>query len=254
MNSLKRIIKSIIYAESRSIPIVWERRGGDSWLCRYLSQNTFKPPRNPFSRKIARLAFETNQLGPLPLWEGYLTHDPGNQRGPTRKSDEVRTREVFGDLFTDLVAHRKPDIIVEFGTAFGVSGMYFLAGLENNQKGRLFTFEPNRQWADIALKNLQMISQRFALTIGTFEENIDKKILVNEKIDMAFIDAIHTSEFVVPQLELVVQRSGPGALIVLDDISFSEDMKNCWRKISQDRRFCASVALGNHVGILELDA
>jgi len=97
-----------------------------------------------------------------------------------------------------LVQKRKPEIIVEFGTAFGVSGMYFLAGLNLNKKGKLLTFDPNTVWAKLAKDNLSKISDRFKLTNGTFEDNIDNVLPEGQHIDIAFIDAIHTKEFVLP--------------------------------------------------------
>jgi hypothetical protein len=68
---------------------------------------------------------------------------------------------------------------------------------------------------------------------------------------MAFIDAIHTSAFVMPQLERVVARCNDHALVVLDDIDFSDDMRDCWHRVSRDPRFVSSVALGQRVGMLE---
>lgn len=112
----------------------------------------------------------------------------------------------MGNLFANLVKKRKPSVIVEFGTAFGVSGMYWIAGLEANNYGELLTFEPNKVWAEIARKNLSAIGSRFQLVIGTFEENIDLYLGHDRRIDIAFIDAIHTSEFVIPQFKLVIDR------------------------------------------------
>jgi len=121
-----------------------------------------------------------------------------------------------------------------------------------NQEGELLTFDPNKVWADVARENIARIGNRFKLTIGTFEDNVDKSLSPDRGIDMAFIDAIHTSEFVNPQLDIVIKKSSSKALIMLDDINFSEDMKRCWQNVSADSRFSASAALGNRVGILEL--
>jgi predicted O-methyltransferase YrrM len=158
----------------------------------------------------------------------------------------------MGNLFANLVKKRKPSVIVEFGTAFGVSGMYWIAGLEANNYGELLTFEPNKVWAEIARKNLSAIGSRFQLVIGTFEENIDLYLGHDRRIDIAFIDAIHTSEFVIPQFKLVIDRLAPNGIILLDDINFSSDMASCWDRIALDSRVKASAALSNRVGIVEL--
>ena len=232
-----------------AIPINWVRREENSWLAQEFNNQSVTPKRTTYSSKIEELASQTNKSGPQPLWEGY---GDNNLFGPTRMPDAVRTEANTGDLYTALVASRKPDFVVEFGTAFGVSGMYFLSGLEQNNKGRLLTFEPNEVWAKMAKRNLSQISDRFNLTIGTFEENVGNCLPSDCCIDMAFIDAIHTKEFVIPQLEIVIANSRSKAIIILDDINFSDSMRDCWHDVSADERFSSTAALGHRVGILEL--
>lgn len=87
------------------------------------------------------------------------------------------------------------------------------------------------------------------LVEGTFEDNLNK---APDHIDLAFIDAIHTPEFVRTQLNLVLERANSGALIVLDDIRFSVAMSKYWREIREDERFAASCEVNRRVGILEL--
>lgn len=227
-----------------AIPVHWIRRDPGSWLAAQLSGSVFTPAASPWSERIEELARQTNARGEQPLWEGYA----GNNRGgATRSSDEVRTAAAMGELYTFLVRQRRPEVVVEFGTAFGVSGMYFLAGLEANGRGRLLTFEPNAVWAGFADANLGQISRRYELTVGTFEEHVGRVLPPDRPIDMAFIDAIHTREFVLPQLELVLRHAAPGALVILDDIDFSDNMRACWSEVAQDSRFRASVALGQRV-------
>jgi predicted O-methyltransferase YrrM len=246
---IKGTIKRRLFRTADKIPIRWTRRNEDSWIAKQFTETFVKLNVDGFSRQIERIASRTNKLGPQPLWEGYLPQSLGSTRLPKR----ISTTKTMGNFFAGLVKQRRPQIIVEFGTAFGVSGMYWLAGLEANQKGELLTFEPNEAWASIAKQNLSEISNRFTLVVGTFENNIDKHLIGGKTIDITFIDAIHKREFVVPQLELVVARSSSRGLIILDDINFSDDMQGCWEEIATDRRFAASAALGRRVGILELN-
>ncbi len=250
--AIKKKIKKVFFPPKREMPVRWIQKDPQSWLAQNLADKLIKPSKNSFTDRIEKLAADTNNLGPQPLWEGYKKGDPTNNRGITRKANDVRTGGIMGDLYSELIIKKKPSLVVEFGTAFGVSGMFFLAGLETNQQGEMFTYDPNDVWAEIARKNLSQISNRFKLTIGTFEENIDKHLQPGQKIDLAFIDAIHTSEFVFPQLEIVVARCSPKAIIILDDINFSDDMQDCWKKVAADPRFSASAALGERVGIVEL--
>lgn len=249
LKKIKRFARKLLRPEPGRVAISWVRKGTGAWLATTLfPDNSLRPPTCDASVQIERLANQTNDLGPQQLWSGYQD----KARGSTRLPDGVRTSRLVGNLFCHIVKLRKPQTVVEFGTAFGISGMYWLAGLEENAAGVLYTFEPNREWATIAEENLKRIGSRFKLTLGTFEENVDTSIPRGHLIDLAFIDAIHTTEFVLKQLELVMERSAPGAIIVLDDIDFSEDMRHCWRVVSTDPRFVASTAVGARIGIVEL--
>jgi predicted O-methyltransferase YrrM len=115
----------------------------------------------------------------------------------------------------------------------------------------LLTFEPNEVWHAIAAARLRDFSPRVVSVLGTFEDRIDEHLEAGEKIDIAFVDAIHTSDFVTPQVELLIARLSPGGIIALDDISFSDDMRQCWGRWAKDPRVVASVEVANRVGILE---
>ena len=195
-------------------------------------------------------------VGALPLWQGYTRaaldgYPLDTSPDATRTPWQVSTSAEMGRFFAQVVVWRKPALIVEIGSAFGVSGMYWLAGLEINQSGHLLTFEPNDRWAAIARDNLAAISPRFDLVEGTFEENIGILGTRGSGIEIAFIDAIHTRSIVMSQLELVRSRSAPGALLVLDDIDFSEDMRACWDALVADNHYVAVAEIGR-VGLLEL--
>ncbi len=244
------IKKEIAIAQYRifknaGIEIKWINKAASSLFAQKFPQKTIRPKVGKTARKIEAIADATNNLGKQPLWGGY---QKGNE---SRMPDKVRTHWLMGPLYSMITEAFKPTTIVEFGTAFGVSGMYWLAGLEANQKGILLTFEPNDVWAAIAEKNLASVSKRFDLTHGTFENNINKFITNDKRIDIAFIDAIHTREFVEPQLEIVLKNCSDHAIILLDDINFSKEMNDLWNEVAKDKRFVATAALGNRVGMVE---
>ncbi|HEY2616211.1 MAG TPA: class I SAM-dependent methyltransferase [Acetobacteraceae bacterium] len=157
----------------------------------------------------------------------------------------------MGRVFAWLAAARQPQAVVEIGTAFGISGMYWLAGLEIAGSGMLYTFEPNVDWASFAEANLKSISTRFLLIRGTFEEKA-LDVLADVRPEIAFVDAIHTAAFVGAQYELLKKLMAPGGLILFDDINFSEDMRQCWSALAHAPEAAASAQLGSRVGILEL--
>jgi predicted O-methyltransferase YrrM len=225
------------------LELEWKRRGG--WLSQHLPQGGFMVSAFPQMLAIERRAAKTSQLGEFPLHERY------GQPEAKRNSEAVRTSSDLGRLYRWLVVERKPEVVVEFGTAFGVFSMFWLSGLETNGRGELLTFEINKVWREIAAHNLSMIGHRFRSVAGAFEDKIDE-VLGGRKIDLAFIDAIHTSAWVLPQYEQVVHRLNPGGLVALDDIDFSHDMRCAWDSLASDPRTLAAVAVRGHVGLIEV--
>lgn len=115
----------------------------------------------------------------------------------------MRSASWAGDLYAWLASSRRPSVIVEFGAAFGVSGMYWLAGLESAGRGHLYSSEINPAWAALAKENMAVVSNRFTLTVGSFEDRVDD-VLEGQRIDIAFVDAIHTMEFISSQFEIIL--------------------------------------------------
>lgn len=224
------------------------RMAPDSALARLFTEPVFRPAPPPHYRRILAREQATRGLGMQPLWEGYREH---NTRGTSRTPDQVMSSHAMAHTYTALVTQTQPETIVEFGTAFGFSGMHFLSGLMRNRAGHLYTFEPNTGWAKAARRNLEAIGTRFTLTEGTFEAQVDAVLPKGKRIDLAFIDAIHTRDFVREQLEIVMERSAPEAIIILDDIDFSDEMRACWQEVAADPRFQASLVLGGHAGVVQ---
>jgi predicted O-methyltransferase YrrM len=247
MNLFSRLLHEIRFRRSLARPVhldlEWKKRGG--WLNTYLPENTLIVSSFPELPAIESRAGKTAQLGEFPLHESY------GQTGATRNSDGVRSSSDIGRLYRWLVVERKPEVVVEFGTAFGVSGMYWLAGLETNHRGELLTFEVNEIWRQIAVRNLSAVGERFRSVAGAFEDKIDEA-LEGRQIDLAFIDAIHTSAWVLPQFEHVMRRAKTGALVAFDDVDFSEDMRAAWETVVLDPRTVAALAVRGHLGLVEI--
>jgi predicted O-methyltransferase YrrM len=130
--------------------------------------------------------------------------------------------------------------------------MYWLAGLERAGSGRLVTFDPNPAWAEIAHDNLAAVGGRFTSVVGTFEAEAARELGAGRSIDLAFVDAVHTSDVVLRQFEDVARRAKPGAIVVFDDINFSADMRFAWTKLANDPRVAGAATFGARVGMLEL--
>lgn len=203
-----------------------------------------RPSEAPREKEIEHLAALANQAGPLPLWVGYL----GLSDQMQRSADEVRIHRTLGRLLAQITISLKPRTVVEFGAAFGVSGMYLGAALESTESGWLWSFEPNQLWAAFAERNISTVCKRVTVVRDTFEDSVDR--FVPGPIELALIDAIHTSRFVSRQLNLVAERAQSGSVILLDDIHFSSEMSHFWASLEQDTRFDGAAEIGDRLGLL----
>jgi predicted O-methyltransferase YrrM len=248
MRDLRRMVDLAATQAGRRTHLVtirWEKKRTGTWLANAIPGAEIQIPFAPDFLKIERLADRTQSLGRLGLWEGY------GQPGATRDSTAVRCPVTMGNFYCWLTRLRRPAVVVELGTAFGISGMYWLSGLKAERHGRLLTFEPNARWAEIATRNLSAIDSRFVLTVGTFEDNAQAGIK-DQAIDIAFIDAIHKSEFVLPQFWLIQERLRRPGLVLFDDIGFSEDMKSCWESLAAHPGVVSALSVNQRLGVVEV--
>lgn len=212
----------------------------------------FQPAAGPLIE--ARIA-ETQSRGKLPLWDGYqglANYGTRVGKGAARSVNEVRSGPGICRFYSWLVTRKAPEAVLEFGAAFGASGMYWLAGMEEAGQGRLYSFEPNALWCAIARENFAAVSTRATLVNGTFEANI--AAIEPGSVGIALIDAIHTREFVLSQFALVRSVAAPGALVIFDDIDFSEEMRRCWQEIARDPAWPGVWNLFGRAGMIELPA
>lgn len=235
----------------RTVSPKWVLRDPDSWLCRNMGTHSIEISTQPLDGLIGYVAALTNQLGPLPLWTGYGAAFARLIVNENRTPKQVGIPSVLGSWFTHLTKLRRPRLIVEIGTAFGVSGMYWLAGLEENNKGTLVTFEANALWQRIAVKNLDLVSSRYKSISGPFEQNVQTTLEGREAVDILFVDAVHTDKAVTSQLALIKPYLSMGALIVLDDINSSAEMYRCWRGLSAEYGASASLEINGRLGVIE---
>lgn len=216
----------------------WVSRGG--WIAGLPKR--FPP--SPHQDRIEALAAANHEhLGPQHLATEYELPD---EKYTVR---DVSSPPMQGDLYSWLVAQRGPKTVVEFGSGFGVSGMYFAAALEDNRFGHLYSFEINDEWADVAERAIAEMSSRFTLTRGAFEDHAD---VIPGRIDLALVDGIHTYDFVMKQWQILQPRMSSGGLVLFDDISYGQGMREAWLEVAQsDSLVLGAVEFQNRLGLIE---
>jgi predicted O-methyltransferase YrrM len=139
------------------------------------------------------------------------------------------------------------------GTAVGISTAYQTAALKLNGHGALVTLEGAASLADIARNNFQQLGLDAAeVVVGKFHDTLPMVLTDRRPVDYVLIDGDHDGQTTLGYFEQILPFLAETALLVFDDIAWSEGMKRAWTAIAGDKRVSVAVDLGN-VGLCVID-
>ena len=157
---------------------------------------------------------------------------------PRMLSGHVQGR--FLSMISKLI---NPEIIVEVGTYTGYSCLCLAEGLKKN--GKIITIEKDEEFASIARKffDRSKYKEKISLIIDDAKNVIEN---INEKIDLAFIDADKVNY--TKYYDMLFPKLKAGGLIVADNVLWSgkviedvrdnetQSIKNFNSKVKNDER------------------
>ena len=156
-------------------------------------------------------------------------------------------------LLFNLIREFKPLTCLELGTCLGVSAAFEAAALKLNKKGQLITIEGSNSLAEIARQNFRKLKlDNVRVEIGTFQDKLDSIFADMETINYAFIDGHHDEGPTVKYFDMIFPHLSSPAVVIFDDIAWSEGMKRAWNRLKKDNRLDITIDLGN-VGVCLVD-
>ena len=146
-----------------------------------------------------------------------------------------------GRLLFRLANYFQPHTMLELGTSLGLSAMY-LAGYSQNAS--LITLEGNPDSATIAKNNWEKTGiKNIECVTGNFHETLDPALKNLPNIDLAYIDGNHTYRATIDNCKKIMQRMHEDAVLILDDIHWSHEMKKAWDELSALPEISVSIDL-----------
>lgn len=131
--------------------------------------------------------------------------------------------------------------VVELGTCAGISAMYLSSPPTVNT---LVTVEGSEALAKIARDSLHEYPNAKVVN-SLFDEAIESEVpLLNEKVDLAYIDGHHEKTATIHYFDRLVPYLKPGGVIIFDDISWSQDMREAWYILSKRNEFSHAMDVG----------
>lgn len=149
-------------------------------------------------------------------------------------------------LLMRLVRTLRPRSCVELGTGFGISSAYQGAALEMNGGGTLVTLDAAAAWAGIARQGFSGLGldDNIELRLGSIDEMLGEVLEAAAPIDYALLDADHTERATLRHFEALLPHLPEGAIVVLDDIGWTAEMRRAWERVRRHERVARGVAIG----------
>jgi len=136
-----------------------------------------------------------------------------------------------------LVRRLEPASCLELGTCLGISAAYQGAALELNGSGRLVTLEAGHARAAVAERKLTGLGvHRVTVRVGRFQDTLESTLREFAPIEYAFVDGHHERDATIRYFAHLVSHAVEDAVLVFDDITWSQGMRDAWATIRMDRR------------------
>jgi predicted O-methyltransferase YrrM len=134
------------------------------------------------------------------------------------------------DIFTSKKHH--PSTILELGTNCGFSSIYMSKG---NLSGMVHTLEVAEAIAGVARENFKALGcENIVQHIGRFQDVLENVLEHLGKVYFAFIDGYHDYQATLDYYGKIKPYLSQKAIVVFDDISWSEEMHRAWEEIISD--------------------
>lgn len=117
----------------------------------------------------------------------------------------------------------KPEKIVETGVAYGLSSMYILQALQENNKGTLYSidsvFSPWQSKEMIGAAIPDSLRTRWEFVFGSSSEKLENVLSNLNKIDVFFHDSLHTYKNMTFEFESAWPFIANQGFLISDDIA-----------------------------------
>ena len=158
--------------------------------------------------------------------------------------------EFWAHFLFRMIRKTNPVSCVELGSCVGISAAYQAYALKLNQQGKLLSLEGSPQVADIASETLSTIDleEYASIQTGPFNETLLPSLQSMKPVDYLFNDGHHDHDAVLGYFDDALLYLADEAIVVIDDISWSDGMKAAWSEIESHERVSLTVNL-RQVGI-----
>lgn len=189
----------------------------------------------------------------------YIDYGAGSNYG-LRQGNSLSVKRLckaskapfWGRFLYYMVQEIRPIKCIEMGSCLGISGSYIAAGLKSNQAGSLVSLEGSPELAKIAFESIDNIAPGVSeVKSGPFDQTLEKCLKENTPVDFLFNDGFHDKNAVLDYFNASLPYLSKNAIVVVDDISWSNGMSEAWHQLTRHDSVSASLNLRS-LGVLIL--
>lgn len=151
-----------------------------------------------------------------------------SQRKISKILSTSSSKGKYGKLLYQLSKHYCPERTLELGTSLGAGTHYLCLGFP---EGEITTIEACSNTRAIALENLPAKIESIESTFSEYLPQISKSF------DLVFIDGHHDGDALLKYLEDADRFTHDDTIFVLDDIRWSDSMKEAWNKVVSNPKY-----------------
>ena len=131
-----------------------------------------------------------------------------------------------GEFLQKIIAELKPKVSLEVGLAFGISALFICDALAKVQASRHIIIEPD-DWG--GLNNLKEAGYGHLIELHNLPSfrALPRLEAEGRKIDFAFIDGMHTFDYVMLDFFYIDRLLRVGGVVVFDDANWESIRKVC---------------------------
>jgi len=149
--------------------------------------------------------------------------------------------QKYSRLLHRLASYFRPSVILELGTSVGVSGMYLASAVPDSE---MTTMEGCENTALIAKSNfIEAGLRNVRVETGDFDSLLPAYLSESRPLDLVFIDGNHRMEPLLRYFNACVGKAHANSCFVIDDINWSDEMKEAWNVILKHPKVYVTIDL-----------
>jgi predicted O-methyltransferase YrrM len=144
-------------------------------------------------------------------------------------------------LLHKIIAHYKPDEILEMGTSLGITTCYLAAA---NNHAKVVTMEGAPSVALIAKKTFSTLGfTNVNIMEGDFDETLPAYLKSVDQLGIVYVDGNHRYAPTINYFKQLLEKANDRSILIFDDIHWSEEMEKAWEEIKQHSHVTLTIDL-----------